>query len=166
MVCGGDEVDALRNLSVLTFRTVEQAFGRIVSSTTLIIRNWDFRQEAGELVAAGQFHDRSIINARTADAIIGILGHSTPLPQTTIREIEEGYERAANGENVGTALFMRSPLTDVHRQWHADLERRLNMQIVYDSYASEVEFQRKLFPHLMMWLLPELGFPNTSGSGP
>jgi len=165
MVCGGDEVESLRDLSVLTFRTVEQAFDRILSSTALTIRNWDFRQEAGELVAAGAFHDRSITNARNADAVIGILGQDIPLPQTTIREIEEGYERAANGEKVGTALFMRSPLTDVHRQWHADLERRLNMSIVYDSYESEVDFQRKLFPHLMMWLLPELGFPGAGGSG-
>lgn len=153
-ISGGDETNRQRNTALATFRTVEQMYGRL--GTPLAIKNWDFRIEPGETIPAGTFSRRSIQEARNAYAVIGIFGGSVPLPPVTKLELEDFYKRHAEGEDVDIAVFMKRPVSRAHHAWRKKVERQHNIEIVYDDYADNIEFQRRLFSRLMIMLLPTL----------
>ena len=154
-VCGGQEVDDQRTIAKATFTSIEQMFERL--QVTLAVRNWDYREEAGEDVELDALSRRSREQAGSSHGVYGIFGSQIPLPVISREEIEEAFERKTAGQEIDVGIFFLSPVSEVHRDWHAQLEQRFARRIVYTEYADLIEFQRKFYARLMLLLIPEFG---------
>lgn len=156
-----------RDDTLASFRHVQQVFARL--GTSLVIHSWDYREELGETLAPGDLASRSLEEVRNADAIIGIFGKQVPLPEIARQELEEAYRRRRDGEDIYIAVAMKDPVSQIHRDWIRDVNRRYGIEIVFDKYKTRLDLQRRVYGHLLLVLFPRFaaaGGPQRGGQRP
>ncbi len=147
----GAEVEGLRDVAARVLRALENAFlnGLKIS---VVIRNWDYRDESPEVVKTGEFSARSLRMVDSSNAVIGILGPS--VPPVTALEILRAIERFATGDADNVWLFVdASTLGPVHARYLGKIKRKTGMEVVYQKFMGDSDFQEKLFVALIPYVV-------------
>ncbi len=147
----GAALNSLRDVAVDVIQAVERMhvydFG-----VSVVLRNWDWREEPPALVGANEFAARSLSMVERSHAVVAILGDG--VPRVTGREIRRAIERFAHGQTDRVWVFVDEALkSDTHTRFVNRIKRQYKVQVVYQTYNGELDFQRKLFVALTPYVV-------------
>jgi hypothetical protein len=147
----GSEVENLRDVAGRVVRAVERAFYDGLD-IPVSVRPKDYRDWSPEVVPAGGFSARSLAQVDKSSAVVGILGPT--VPKVTAKELMRAVRRYADGESDEVWLFLASATKDeVHRRFLRRVKRVTKMNVVYQEFDDQSDFQEKLFVALIPYVV-------------
>lgn len=145
------EVSDFRDLAVRVLKAIERSvvYGL---QTSVVIRNWDYREEPPEVVRPGAFSARSLRMVDSSSAVVGILG--TTVGRVTSQELTRAIERYARGEADNVWLFLVAGSKGApHNRLLRQIRRKTHMQVVYQEFGDALDFEEKLFVALIPYVV-------------
>lgn len=147
--CGAD-MNAFRDLALGVIRALENI--TLQMRLPVVLQNWDFRDSPPEVVPSGQLAARSLQMLEQSQLLVGILG--ADIPTVTSQEIDRALDLYISGGTMQVMIFIvEAAKGPIHDDFLADIKQRHGLQVIYQEFASELDFQRKLFvaltPHIL-----------------
>lgn len=147
----GAALNPLRDVAVDVIKAVERMHVYHLG-VSVVLRNWDWREEPPALVGAGEFAGLSLSMVERSHAVVAILGDG--VPRVTGKEIRRAIERFADGRTDRVWIFVDEDLkSDAHTRFVGRIKREYGIQVLYQTYSGALDFQRKLFVALTPYVV-------------
>jgi hypothetical protein len=147
----GAALNPLRDGALQVIAAVERMFV-FGLSVSVVLRNWDWRNEPPEIVGSNEFAARSLRMVERSNAVVAILADT--IPPTTRKEIHGAIRQFASGRTDQVWVFVdNTAKNEAHARFVQNIRRRHKVQVIYQGYDAELDFQEKLFVALIPYVV-------------
>jgi hypothetical protein len=154
-IVGGSDTNGCRDIAADVLNRLEHMFLYEIDQQTgggLLIKSWDYRLDSPRVIPKGTLASRSLAMVHRSHGLIGhiLRGSAGDHPRGSSRGLQAQRCRRSTGDWV---FVGRDCKNSEHDRFFSAIEKEFGETIQWTPFASELDFQGKVFTTLLPFLM-------------